>query len=75
MRTRLFAAILLASLAVGSTGCQTRLSNLFSDCDQRPSLADWFDCYGPTGCYCRDGSCRHGGCREGGCSQCGCAIE
>ena len=30
-----------------------------------PSLADWFDMYGPTGCYCPDGSsrCSNGNCR------------
>ena len=24
----------------------------FACCDRRKSLADWFDMYGPTGCYC-----------------------
>jgi hypothetical protein len=54
MKVRLRIAALLAVLAIAATGCQ---SNLFSECDQRPSLADWFDCYGCTGCYCRDGGC------------------
>ena len=37
----------------------------FACCDRRKSLADWFDMYGPTGCYCTDGSsrCANGRCR------------
>jgi len=71
MKVRLRISALLAAVVIFATGCQ---SNLFSECDQRPSLADWFDCYGPTGCYCRDGGCspNGSGCATGGqCAHCG----
>jgi hypothetical protein len=46
----------------GLVGCAR---DPFACCDQRKSLADWFDMYGPTGCYCTDGSprCANGNCR------------
>ena len=51
-----FAGILLAAaLACGLAGCA---HDPFACCDQRKSLADWFDMYGPTGCQCPDGNCR-----------------
>ena len=58
-----FAAMLFATLvAIGLSGCA---HDPFACCDRRPSLADWFDMYGPTGCYCPDGSsrCANGNCR------------
>lgn len=58
-----FAATLFAVLvAFGLAGCAR---DPFACCDRRPSLADWFDMYGPTGCYCPDGSprCSNGNCR------------
>ena len=81
MKVRLTLSALLAVVAIFVTGCR---SDLFSECDQRPSLADWFDCYGPTGCYSRDGGCcpsGHGytmGSRCADCdsgSGCGCASH
>ena len=43
-----FAAMLFAALvAIGLSGCA---HDPFACCDRRPSLADWFDMYGPTGC-------------------------
>jgi hypothetical protein len=61
--SRRFAATLFAVLvAIGLAGCAR---DPFACCDRRPSLADWFDMYGPTGCYCPDGSprCSNGNCR------------
>jgi hypothetical protein len=58
-----FAGMLFAAvLAIGLAGCAR---DPFACCDRRPSLADWFDMYGPTGCYCPDGSprCANGRCR------------
>jgi hypothetical protein len=58
-----FAAMLFAAIVViGLAGCA---HDPFACCDRRASLADWFDMYGPTGCYCPDGSsrCSHGNCR------------
>ena len=58
-----FAGLLFAALvAIGLSGCA---HDPFACCDRRPSLADWFDMYGPTGCYCLDGSsrCANGHCR------------
>jgi hypothetical protein len=77
MRARLIVSLLLAA-SLGASGCR---GDLFSDCDRRPSLADWFDCYGPTGCYCRDGRCPIGYCTTCGnhCSHgessCGCSSR
>jgi hypothetical protein len=55
-------ALVAATLLCGLTGCAR---DPFAWCDRRPSLADWFDMYGPTGCYCPDGSprCSNGNCR------------
>jgi hypothetical protein len=73
MKVRLRLITLFAALAIIVTGCQ---AHLFSDCDRRPSLADWFDCYGPTGCYRCNGGCYRGnqGCENNGqCSEgCNC---
>jgi hypothetical protein len=57
MKVRLTLSTLLAAVAIVAAGCRSNLTNLFSECDRRPSLADWFDCYGPTGCYSREGGC------------------
>jgi hypothetical protein len=60
---RRLAAILFALvLAAGLSGCAR---DPFACCDRRASLADWFDMYGPTGCYCPDGRprCSGGNCR------------
>jgi hypothetical protein len=59
-RTVLAALIILASITAG--GCTYR--DPFYRCDNRRSLADWFDEYGPLGC-----SCNHGNCK---CNACGC---
>jgi hypothetical protein len=56
MANRLAAILLAAVFAASLTGCAR---DPFACCDQRKSLADWFDWYGPTGCECADGSSRH----------------
>jgi len=48
-------------LTIGLSGCAR---DPFACCDRRPSLADWLDMYGPTGCYYPDGSSR---CADGRC--------
>jgi hypothetical protein len=62
MAHRLSLILLATVLLAGLTGCAR---DPFACCDQRTSLADWFDMYGPTGCYCTDGSprCSNGRCR------------
>jgi len=62
MSRRLHAILFAVVIAVGFTGCAR---DPFACCDRRASLADWFDMYGPTGCYCPDGSprCSQGNCR------------
>lgn len=60
MKSRIGIAVVLAILAaVAFTGCAY---DPFYRCDNRRSLADWFDEYGPLGC-----SCYHG---NGNCSTC-----
>lgn len=58
---RLFAVVLIGGIVSGLAGCAR---DPFACCDRRQSLADWFDMYGPTGCYCPDGSprCSNGNC-------------
>lgn len=62
MSVRLSAILFAGLVAVGLSGCA---HDPFACCDQRPSLADWFDMYGPIGCYKLDGSprCAGGNCR------------
>lgn len=54
--------LVVAALLAAASGCAR---DPFACCDRRPSLADWFDMYGPTGCYCLDGTprCSQGNCR------------
>lgn len=58
----MLSALVALSMLGGLVGCAR---DPFACCDRRPSLADWFDMYGPTGCYCPDGSprCSNGNCR------------
>jgi hypothetical protein len=56
MLRRLVLLLLAVLLASGSAGCA---HDPFARCDQRKSLADWFDMYGPTGCNCRNHHCSH----------------
>jgi hypothetical protein len=62
MAHRLAGMLLAALLTIGLSGCAR---DPFACCDCRVSLADWFDMYGPTGCYYPDGSprCADGRCR------------
>jgi hypothetical protein len=61
MAKRLTGLVLVIALAISLAGCAR---DPFACCDQRKSLADWFDMYGPTGCSCPDGNCR---CANGNC--------
>ena len=55
-----YAALLLAALFAASlAGCA---HDPFACCDRRPSLADWFDIYGPLGCTCKNGCPRTSDC-------------
>jgi hypothetical protein len=61
-------ALLLALLVgLGTTGCTYK--DPFYRCDNRRSLADWFDEYGPLGCSCNHGNCGCNSCRDCGCER------
>jgi hypothetical protein len=51
LRTVLFFVLLIGFATVG---CK---HDPFYGCDNRRSLADWFDEYGPLGCSCNHGNC------------------
>lgn len=55
-------ALAIAIVGCGAGGCTYR--DPFYRCDNRRSLADWFDEYGPLGCSCNQGNCN--------CNACGC---
>jgi hypothetical protein len=61
MARRLALALVATLCSIGLSGCA---HDPFACCDRRPSIADWFDIYGPTGCYYPDGTPR--------CSSCNC---
>jgi len=66
MKAKFAFAALLVACAVSITGCH---GDPFASFDRRASLADWFDCYGPTGCSCPGDAGCDTPCSQGHCGS------